>query len=68
MVRIQERSDNVGISACPYHNAEFTGHCQDCQQRIDCMMTTILHQLVSLETKMNSLLSKGAREAYRVKQ
>jgi hypothetical protein len=38
---------------CPLFEEEFTGPCQNCNQRVECMMLTVLRKLDSLEQRLD---------------
>ncbi len=40
------------VSACPHYNANFSGYCEDCGQKTDCMLKTILTRLASIEARL----------------
>lgn len=40
---------------CPHYQRDFSGYCEGCVQRGDCMLQAILHKVESLETRMDGL-------------
>lgn len=46
------------ISTCPLYGEEFSGHCEDCNQRVDCMLLALLRKVEHIETKIESLAPK----------
>ena len=40
---------------CPHYEKDFSGYCEGCNQRGDCMLQAILHKVESLEAKVEGL-------------
>lgn len=41
---------------CPHYRKDFSGYCEGCNQRGDCMLRTILRKVESLEAKVEELM------------
>ncbi len=45
---------------CSHYEKDFSGYCEGCNQRADCMLQTILHKMESLEAKVAALTGAGS--------
>ncbi len=43
-ISAQEQKELAGHT-CPNYQPDFSGYCQECYQKTDCMLQTILHKL-----------------------
>jgi hypothetical protein len=43
------------ISTCPLYEKEFSGYCEGCNQRVDCMLLALLRKVEHIETKIENL-------------
>jgi len=50
-VKVSEQIENT----CPHYHSDFSGRCEDCGLRTDCMMKTVLRKLQSLESMIAEL-------------
>lgn len=50
-------SKQAGLTegTCPLYAKDFSGYCEDCVQRGDCMLKTILHKVETLEARIEQL-------------
>ncbi len=57
MKEVAERRTGLTELTCPHYQKDFSGYCEGCNQRGDCMLQTLLHKVESLETKIEDLRS-----------
>jgi len=43
------------ISTCPLYNKEFSGYCEECNQRVNCMLLALLRKVEHIETEIEKL-------------
>lgn len=58
MKKATERLTQVNMSTCPLYQKEFSGYCEGCNQRADCIMLAILRKVEYIEAKIDRLASE----------
>jgi hypothetical protein len=57
MQNLDLRITEPGACSCPHFNVDFSGYCEGCGERTDCLMKTILRKLQSLESMIADIKS-----------
>ena len=58
MKETTERLTQANILPCPLYQKEFSGYCEGCNQRADCIMLAIFRKVEYIEAKINGLSSE----------
>jgi len=45
---------------CPLNNNTYTGNCENCNERVDCMLRDIMHKMETMETTIAQLKATTA--------
>ncbi len=46
-----QKQPKTAGNTCPNYRPDFSGYCQECYQKTDCMLMAILHKLESTSSK-----------------
>ena len=58
MKETTERLIQANMSTCPLYQKEFSGYCEGCNQRADCIMLAVLRKVEYIEAKIDRLSSE----------
>ena len=58
MKKTTKRLIEANILPCPLYQKEFSGYCEGCNQRLDCIVLAILRKVEYIEAKIDRLSSE----------